>query len=374
MDPETLKVLLDSQERAFRAATDTIIEQMKGRTATLESRVEDLIKSLEFTQTEVQDLKNELKSLQKTDRENRNLIEDYKIRIEDLEQRANYQEDYNRRPNLRFSGVPELCTGETLEETATLVQKIIINNLKLPSMDLVRAHRVGPLDPSRPRAIVARFEKFSDRETVLRNARKLKESGIFINEDLCSASQALRAAQLPQLKQARKDGKIAFFKYTKLIIKDRPVQRNSGTASTSHLSITTTTATTTITTTASETPIQRTNNAASMSHPPPPTTTALVSTERNNDKHAATPTPTTTTASMTTEGTTASLVFVGAAAVMTPASARGPSHSRGDGGGTATPMGEGVNTSGTTTSRHSRTGRTSNYSERLRDRKNNTKK
>ena len=63
MDPETLKVLLDSQERAFRAATDTIIEQMKGRTATLESRVEDLIKSLEFTQAEVQDLKNELNKI-----------------------------------------------------------------------------------------------------------------------------------------------------------------------------------------------------------------------------------------------------------------------------------------------------------------------
>ncbi|KAK3863123.1 hypothetical protein Pcinc_031065 [Petrolisthes cinctipes] len=92
-------------------------------------------------------------------------------------------------------------------------------------MKLERAHRTGQANPSRQRTIVARFEKFGDRETVLRNARKLKGTGIYINEDPCQASQEIRNKQLPLLKEAKNQGKIAFFKYTKLIIKKRTTQR-----------------------------------------------------------------------------------------------------------------------------------------------------
>ena len=167
MDPETLKVLLSSQEKAFRAALDITADQEKARIATLELRVGDLVRSLEFTQAEVQDLKVENKTLLKSDHENRALIDDYKTRVEHLEQRLNYQEDYSRRLNLRFSGVHELSTGKTLEETASLVVKISEDKLQLPAMSLERTHRVGPINPTRLRTIVARFEKFSDRETDL---------------------------------------------------------------------------------------------------------------------------------------------------------------------------------------------------------------
>lgn len=76
-------------------------------------------------------------------------------------------------------------------------------------MDLERAHRVGPVSASRPRTVLARFERFGEREAVLRNARKLKETGIFINEDLCAASQAKEQSQFPLMKEARSQGKIA---------------------------------------------------------------------------------------------------------------------------------------------------------------------
>ncbi|KAK4309590.1 hypothetical protein Pmani_018787 [Petrolisthes manimaculis] len=138
----------------------------------------------------------------------------------ELEQRQNYQEDYNRRNNIRITGLQEQ-PGETWEETAITVSKLLEDKLQLPSMNIERAHRTGPAVPSRSRTVVARFEKFGDREAVVRNARKLRGTGIFINEDLCPASQEKKRSQLPLLKQAREDGKIAFFKHTKLIIKDR---------------------------------------------------------------------------------------------------------------------------------------------------------
>lgn len=49
---------------------------------------------------------------------------------------------------------------------------------------------------------------------------------MFINEDLCAASMEIKRNQLPLLKQARQEGKIAFFRHTKLIIRERTSLRS----------------------------------------------------------------------------------------------------------------------------------------------------
>lgn len=189
----------------------------------METKISELTRSLEFSQAEVGDLLCEIKALRKAERGYINEIETLKTRVEDLEQRTNYQEDYSRRNNLRISGIRELPNGETWEQTAEKVSALLKDKLKdkLKDMKLERAHRVGQPGHFAPRTIVARFKHFSDREAAMRNARKLKGSGIYFNEDLCPASQEIIKKQLPLLKQARADGKIAYFKYTKLIIKER---------------------------------------------------------------------------------------------------------------------------------------------------------
>ena len=158
---------------------DIVTDQMKARITSLETTVSDLTRSLEFTQSEVHDLKSEVKELKKSDNEQESKIGNYKARIDELEHKINYQEDYSRRNNLRFSGVQELLSGETWEQTAMLVIKLLDEKLQLSSVKI--AHRVGLKTSSRPRVIVARFEHFGDRDAVLRNARKLKGTGIFIN-------------------------------------------------------------------------------------------------------------------------------------------------------------------------------------------------
>lgn len=166
---------------------------------------------------------NELKVLRKSDSEQKGIINTLKSRIKELERRSDYQEDYNRRNNLRFTGIQEK-QGETWEETAATVTQLLEEKLQLPAIKLERAHRTGPVTPTRHRVIVARFERYGDREAAVRNARKLKGTGIYINEDLCAGSQELRRSQFPLLKKAREEGKIAFFKHTKLIIKERTRQ------------------------------------------------------------------------------------------------------------------------------------------------------
>lgn len=125
----------------------------------------------------------------------------------------NYQEDYSRRNNLRKSGVQER-NEEIWEQTVDTVKSLLQSKLQLPELNIELAHRLGLRQGETPRTIVVRFACFSDREAVMRNARKLKGTPVFINEDLCPASQELVKGQLRQLKQARSEGKIAFFRHT----------------------------------------------------------------------------------------------------------------------------------------------------------------
>lgn len=226
-----IKTLLESQERAYKSAMDVVVKQMNDRIMKLESTVADLTTSLQFSQREIDDLKSTIKEHDK-EKQVTNVkidqqvaaINSSKSEIETLEERCNYMEDYSRRSNIRITGVEERSGGETWEQTAATVLSLLDDKMQLPGLELERAHRVGQRRDARPRPIVARFSRYSDREAVMRSARKLKGTNIYINDDLCAASQAIKNAQMPQLKQARAQGKIAFFRHTKLIVRDSPVR------------------------------------------------------------------------------------------------------------------------------------------------------
>lgn len=226
MDLEAIKVLLETQERTFRSAMKIVVDELKERVRLVESTVTDLIKSLEFSQAEIRDLKSDTMVLRKADVDKQVIIDGLQTRIAELERRQNYQEDYNRRNNLRITGFKEEGS-ETWEQTAAAVSALLQDKLQLPNVKLERAHRVGPRTLSTPRPVVVRFEKYSDREAAIRNSRKLKGTGIYMNEDLCPASIEKKKEQIPTMKKARAEGKIAFFRHTRLIIKERPDQRSS---------------------------------------------------------------------------------------------------------------------------------------------------
>lgn len=97
-----IKVLLEAQKKASKSALDIIVEQFNARIKKAEETISDLTKSMEFSQAEVKDLQYQVRDLLKSDRENRYKIVILMQRIDEVEQRANYQEDYNRRCNLRI--------------------------------------------------------------------------------------------------------------------------------------------------------------------------------------------------------------------------------------------------------------------------------
>ena len=201
MDSAVLKTLLDSQNQAYRGAMEVFLKQVNENVSSLQSTVSELKMSLEYTQKEVDELKQEVKKYHEDKKHDHDVIKTLKEDlhasekvIKELEDRANYQEDYSRRNNLQIIGLDERPGGETWEQTAVRVTQLIEEKLELPNTELERAHRVGRRDDNRSRPIIARFAKFGDREAVMRNVTKLRGTKIFINEDLCPASQSIRNA------------------------------------------------------------------------------------------------------------------------------------------------------------------------------------
>ena len=111
--------------------------------------------------------------------------------------KINYQEDYSRRINLRFSCVQELLSGETLEQTAMLVMKLLEESLQIPSVKIERAHRVGLKTPSRSRVIINNFYKQIRNLTVPESEYKFIESLSSTNVNATFSILSLNIRSIP---------------------------------------------------------------------------------------------------------------------------------------------------------------------------------
>ena len=192
-----------------------------------------LCANAEFLHGEIKDLQIELA---KVKHENNTLkIELTKMKSEmstmqsfdkRIEERVDFNEDQDRRTNLKFSGIAEVM-NENWEKSEQLVVNAIQKQLKV-KVSLVRAHRVGPPNsvdrPSRrgPRDIVAKFANWKERDEVFRRRTEFRGTNIFVNEDLCLNTMKIRhdLVSSPAYMEARRNKKRVYFNYRKMVVKD----------------------------------------------------------------------------------------------------------------------------------------------------------
>ena len=93
------------------------------------------------------------------------------------------------------------------EDTDGLVKELAARTLdvEIENSDVVCSHRVGKRaeDRSTPRDIIAQFTTHNMKTYVMRNARKLKGTNLFINEDM-TKSRVTIAWEARTLKRKRK--------------------------------------------------------------------------------------------------------------------------------------------------------------------------
>ena len=127
---------------------------------------------------------------------------------EALEKKYLYLEAYSRREKLKFAGIPK-SEGQSQEDTRDILVEFLSNQLGFhhpEEIEFQRIHRIGKGD-----IIIVRFLRYADRERVMKNAFKLKETDFKIFEDLPKELFSLRKKYLPAFYEAKKAGKKAVF-------------------------------------------------------------------------------------------------------------------------------------------------------------------
>ncbi|XP_071511127.1 uncharacterized protein [Diadema antillarum] len=201
----SIQRLLETQ---LQAQTEQIQENIKGLEMKIAAEVRQIDKKLVDLTKAVGFNAETLETLQK------DVIPKIQHRMEEdkksIEEELDRVNAYICRENLVFIGVPE-AENENVESVLAklLSEKLQIPREEVEQIEYQRVHRLPAA--ARPRPIKARFLKYKQREMVLRNAKHLKGTPIYITEDLPRRVRRERQSQLPALKTARAAGKLAYF-------------------------------------------------------------------------------------------------------------------------------------------------------------------
>ena len=219
-----IKELLEVQQNAYKDSTMMLFSSLNERIDQQNRLINDLRLSLEFSQQELREVKDDLKACKlKLTEANDQINQMIICRIAKLEDQIARIEDYSRRKNFRIEGLTE-GVSENWEQTLEKVKKVVNEKLEINDVEIEYAHRLprqATSSHNAPRTILARLAHDYDRDKVMKKSWKLKGSRIYLNEDLSEASSKVRQQKIPELKAAVAAGKVAFFIGSKLIIKDR---------------------------------------------------------------------------------------------------------------------------------------------------------
>ena len=224
MDRESIEMLFSINLSTIKSFVQTMFDSLQNQVSDLKSENSALKHSLEFSQAEVLDLKTNLKEI------NENLNKQSKIVAvpSNVDDRVRALEDWTKRKNIRITGMTEI-SNENNEQTIHAVQKLIVNNLGESDVRVLKAYRVKSSSGSQPRHIVAELSSTEDKFKCFRQGKKLKNTDIYLNEDVSSSTLAIRKTKLAELKRKRSEGFIAYFSGVDIITRPR-IQAHSDNA------------------------------------------------------------------------------------------------------------------------------------------------
>lgn len=135
-------------------------------------------------------------------------------------------EKHIRCRNIIFFAVEE---GEkSYEELENKIMQIINNELAIECnrRELEMVRRMGRMTEGKIRPIVTTFTTYGKKIAILKNKHHLKEKTIYVKEDFPHEILETRKKLQVQLQKERIEGKVAFLRYDKLIVKEPGNQVN----------------------------------------------------------------------------------------------------------------------------------------------------
>ena len=192
--------------------------------------IADVIKALKDLSTQVgkmdckidalnEKMQQQLDSVMKENKELKEKVQQLEDKMDDMEGRS-------RRNNLLFHGIPTPSgRTETWTDCEEAVKKVIKDKMGIDEdVEIERAHRLR--GGRSPQPIIAFFSRFKQKEKVLWERRKLKDTGVAVSEDFTLRVREKRRQLLPFLKDAKRDNKRAFLRHDFLVIEGKSFAYN----------------------------------------------------------------------------------------------------------------------------------------------------
>lgn len=140
--------------------------------------------------------------------------------VQKLEKKIDDLENRSRRNNLIVYGIREMDNETEDNLMNSVVNEVLSDRLAVNVKSIERIHRLGKWSSNRIRPVILKFGDFMEKKEVLRNARKLKGTAIFINEDFSLLVRNVRKKLWDSAKDNRDKGERATLLYDKLKIGD----------------------------------------------------------------------------------------------------------------------------------------------------------
>lgn len=194
---------------------NTAVSNLESKFNKLEGRVEKLENAQSTTRNTFREMEDGLQEFNTQVNEAKasgeKIKEHCESKCKELENKLLYAEVYQRRENLRVFGIEETVAED--ENSLKVLQSFLERRCGIePGIEFQRVHRIGkPRGDGNPRAIIARFLRYGDRELIFSKANMLKDTKYRISADLPKEIVYRRKLQSKKLVEARKAGKIAFF-------------------------------------------------------------------------------------------------------------------------------------------------------------------
>lgn len=229
-EPENInditKVIKRVFAEEFKKQENFILQTISSNFLIHTERLDGLVKeinsikeSLEFQQAkvdkEVSELKKEVIDMQQQLHEV--ILQDSSESIKSLQAKIDDMEDRSRRNNIRVDGIVD-GKSESWEESERKVKNLLSDRMGI-DVHIERAHRTGTFNKNKQRTIVCRLYDYKQKEHIVRNARTLKGTNVFINEDFCKNTTQIRKELWGTVKRNREEGKISYINYRTIICK-----------------------------------------------------------------------------------------------------------------------------------------------------------
>ncbi|XP_047144602.1 uncharacterized protein LOC124818119 [Hydra vulgaris] len=207
-------------EEKFKVQENSILKIISGNATIQNEKMDKILKSIESITKRLLLVEEKQNTLQQTvepfRKRNCNVsnktvyvqenLDEAKILCHELKENMRIFEDRIRIKNIRIYGL----------------LMIINEQLQLKNIVIERAHRIGKVynNMDTPKTVILKLLNYKDKELILKNAKKLKGKGIFINEDFSEETNKIRRNLIEKMKIARNSGKYAVLAYDKLIVKE----------------------------------------------------------------------------------------------------------------------------------------------------------